>query len=699
MSLKTIFSLTLIVFFLLCGVLIVQSGLFCPCCDNQPCILLQSTAETAAESKPPAKEPAKLQPTPKADYSAVGGPSETVQLGSLDPNTGFKFQLELTSRGAAIKKATMSGFDDRDPENPQPLVLLSPIETGNDEILSMANGSLEFVDEKFRFPLNRLNWKTLDVEKGENGQQSVTFEALLKNKDTGEQIARITKTYRVMPDSYDFECSVDVENLSDSSKQIRLEMTGPAGIEREDNRTDSRKLMACFRNHEGQFVSTKIDMRKFDGRKSFDEDILDVGQKNTEFLWAGITNKYFAALVIPRPQGDKDFCDWINGRLNLKGDQQIIKRPKRGIFSVLSRLFGNQSEEEKIKTGKEALFFNPDGQSGSEDENIALGLNSDAVGLGTKGADDSKVEYGYRIYIGPKDKSLFDKNDLYKKLGFVQTIDFMACCCPTAVIHPLGFGILAMMKWLHSFIPNYGVVIIIFVFLVRLMLHPLTKKSQVSMSKYSKFNSLPEVQEIRKKYGKDIMEMNRRIGELQKKHGVSHSAAITGMLPMMVQMPIWIALYGAIYASIDLRGAEFLPVWITDLSAPDALFRFKAFTVPLFGKLDSFNLLPILMGVGFYLQQKLNPSQTAASPDPQTAQQQKMMMVMMTALFPLMLYKAPSGLNLYIMSSVFAGAIEQYFIRKHIREKEEAESKGLVPVTSKTGGKVKKKKPKPFFKT
>lgn len=72
---------------------------------------------------------------------------------------------------------------------------------------------------------------------------------------------------------------------------------------------------------------------------------------------------------------------------------------------------------------------------------------------------------------------------------------------------------------------------------------------------------------------------------------------------------------------------------------------------------------------------------------------------MMTALFPLMLYKAPSGLNLYIMSSVFAGAIEQYFIRKHIREKEEAESKGLVPVTSKTGGKVKKKKPKPFFKT
>jgi membrane protein insertase Oxa1/YidC/SpoIIIJ len=87
------------------------------------------------------------------------------------------------------------------------------------------------------------------------------------------------------------------------------------------------------------------------------------------------------------------------------------------------------------------------------------------------------------------------------------------------------------------------------------------------------------------------------------------------------------------------------------------------------------------------------------STNPQAAQQQKIMKIMLPLMFPLMLYQAPSGLNLYIMSSVSAGAIEQYIIRKHIREKEEAEEKGLVPVTKKTGGKVKKKKPKPFFKT
>ena len=173
-----------------------------------------------------------------------------------------------------------------------------------------------------------------------------------------------------------------------------------------------------------------------------------------------------------------------------------------------------------------------------------------------------------------------------------------------------------------------------------------------------------------------------------------------GMLPMFVQMPIWVALWSAVYTSIDLRGAAFLPFWITDLSAPDALVRFSTVTVPLLGwKVDAFNLLPILMGIAFYLQQKLTPQQAAASANPQVAQQQKMMMIMMPLLFPLMLYTAPSGVNLYIMASTFAGVIEQYVIKKHIREKEEAESKGLVAVTSKTGGKVKKKKPKPFFRT
>jgi len=243
-------------------------------------------------------------------------------------------------------------------------------------------------------------------------------------------------------------------------------------------------------------------------------------------------------------------------------------------------------------------------------------------------------------------------------------------------------------------VPNYGIIIILLVLLVRTLLHPLTKKGQVSMMKMSKLG--PKVEEIKKKYGSNPTEMNKRVMEMYKEQGAN---PMLGFMPMLIQMPIWISLYSAINASIDLRGAKFLPFWITDLSAPDMLFTFPVVTVPLLGwNIDAFNLLPILLAVGMVFQQKLmSPAQNAAM-NPQMAQQQKMMLIMMPAMMLIFLYTAPSGLNLYIMASTFGGIIEQKVIKKHIKEQEEKEKYGKVPVTAKTGGKVKKKKPKPMFK-
>ena len=199
------------------------------------------------------------------------------------------------------------------------------------------------------------------------------------------------------------------------------------------------------------------------------------------------------------------------------------------------------------------------------------------------------------------------------------------------------------------------------------------------MSKMSKL--APRAEEIKKKYGNNKTEMNKQMMALYKEQGAS---PIMGFLPMLLQMPIWIALWSAVNASVDLRGEGMLPFWITDLSMPDALFPLG---IPLpfgFDPIESFNLLPLLMGVAFYAQQKMMPIQAAAAANPQMAQQQKMMQIMMPILFPLMLYTVPSGVNLYIMTSTFAGVVEQKIIRKHIKEKEEADAVGLVAVTSKT---------------
>jgi YidC/Oxa1 family membrane protein insertase len=592
-----------------------------------------------------------LQTPPQPAFIAVGGSPKTVTLGSLDPNTGFKFLIDITSRGAGVSDVKLSEFSDLDQKNPQPLVILSPtVNLDGTPAYSMAT-RLIILDNQFQFRLDKLDWIAADVET-DSSAQAARFEAIIKDKATGQPAIKLTKTYRVTTNIYDIDCDLAVENLSSDEHKIQFEMTGPAGIKRDDPRTDPRRAIAAFRDTKGEIVSTALTIDKL--KKAAKPEDRQLTQHNTGFLWAAIACKYFAAIVIPTPDANMNFCNWI--------------------------------------TDKSGWFANPDGdtQSGSGDETIGINLKSTIITLAPAGSKTLK----FKLFLGPKDKSLFDK--LYKNLGFVHTMDFMACCCPLAIIHPLAFGILWTLKWLYTFIPNYGIVIIILVLIVRLILHPLTRLSQVSMSKYAKFNALPEVVEIRKQYGKNMMEMNRRIGEVQKKYGVSHSAAVMGMLPTMVQMPIWIALYGAVYASIDLRGAQFLPFWITDLSAPDALFKFKAITLPMFGIIDSFNLLPLLMGVAFFLQQKLTPTQTAA--DPQTAQQQKIMMFMMPVMFPLMLYTSPSGLNLYIMASVFGGVIEQYLIKKHIDKQGQLEAENFVPVTSKTGGKVKKHKPKPFFK-
>ncbi len=667
---KSVLILIVAGFVVLCGGLIIESGLFSPFRDlsltgfsgsagQKPCILL---AQTASDKQPSVAD---TQPSGGAQLQALDVPTlsadhaepKTVTLGSIDPNSGFKFLLELTTKGASITKATFSEFDDRDYKNPQPLVILSPVNLPDGrQILSMANGQVVFPQQQLQLPLDKLHWRSFEVEKAEDGSQTARFEAVIKVQGTNKQVCKLIKTYRMTVGSYMLDCDLAIENLSDSEQKLLFHLTGPSGLGREDVSRDMRRAMAGFREPKGQITSVLL---KLNAKKLYNAggiDTAELTKPGAGFLWVAATNKYFAAILVPVPQQDKDYCDWV--------------------------------------TNKQGTFYNPDAdkRADSGDETVGVSLSTATAKLAPAGQADSTIAYKFQLYLGPKDKSLFDKNELYRKLGFAQTIDFLACCCPASIISPLAFGILALMKWMYAFFHNYGVVIIMLVFLMRLVMHPITKKSQVSMSKMSKL--APKAEEIKKKYANNKAEMNKQMMALYRKQGAS---PVMSMLPMMVQMPIWIALWSAVYTGIELRGAPFLPFWITDLSAPDALVRFSTVTVPLLGwKIDSLNLLPILMGVAFYLQQKLTPQQAAANP--QVAQQQKMMMIMLPLLFPLMLYKAPSGVNLYIMASTFAGVIEQYVIKKHIREREQAEEKRLVAATSKTGGKTKKKKPKPFYK-
>jgi len=220
---------------------------------------------------------------------------------------------------------------------------------------------------------------------------------------------------------------------------------------------------------------------------------------------------------------------------------------------------------------------------------------------------------------------------------------------------------------------------------VRTILHPLTKKSQVNMMKMSKAMQTmkPELDKLKLKYKDDQQALNRETMALYKEKGVN-PANVLGCLPMALQMPIWVALYAMLYFAIELRGQPgFYGVFqaisgghwafLADLSNPDRFIRFTSHPVilnyPLLNSLDfsTLNILPLLMGIMYFLQQQL---MTPPATDEKSAQQQKMMKFMML-LFPIFLYSAPSGLNLYILASSSAGIIDSYIVRKHVKKLEE----------------------------
>jgi len=674
----------------------------------------QETPAVEAQPQPQPQPPVTLAaaapaavPSELAQLSAVSAPRQTRTLGLLydkcrrsDDPTRYKYQVELTSAGAGIASVTLSEFDDRKHENPEPLKLIGPIVDGRRTIVPLAcqNLKLAYESEDFgptSFPLDRLSWKIV----GDPTPDEVRFEAVVGKRSAeaangmGTPILRLVKTYRLAPGTYDLECGITAENLADRPIKVQFEIVGPSGIEREAIRMEDRKIIGGFLDKKGAVawarkemmagVWGKTLMRQVGLRDSTENyrkamlsgtetersnaryDVLigrnlSASAKPARFLWAGLANKYFAMIIRPVPAGTEQACEWI-------GDQT-------------------------------AWYHNPDGdaRAASGDENVSTIVSIQPISLAAAGTSGATRQLNFQLYLGPKDRDLFGKTPLYKQLGYFYTIDFSGCCCPSCIIRPLAFGILWSMKAMFNAmgpLGNYGVVIMILVFIVRLLLHPVTKKSQVSMSAMQKLG--PKMEQLKAQYADSPMEMQKKVRELYRETGVNPAM---GIAPVLLQMPIWIALWSAVDSSIDLRGAGFLPFWITDLSAPDALFRFKEVAIPLLGwKISSVNLLPLLMGFVMYIQQKMMPT-PGAQTNPQVAQQQKIMMILMPVMFPIMLYTGPSGVNLYIMSSMAAGVIEQKIIKKHIEQRDAEKAQGLVPVTSKTGGKFKKPKAKPMFK-
>lgn len=343
---------------------------------------------------------------------------------------------------------------------------------------------------------------------------------------------------------------------------------------------------------------------------------VDVGNKRTKLIrtapkefpsknesvgiiWTGSTNKYFATILKPV---SSDSVASINAQA----------------FDVMGAL-----TNEKADTG---------------DFMVSLQTNKFRI------PPHQSVKHSYLYFAGPKKEEVlehYDTLDALLSYGWLTLISKM---------------LLAFLNAVHRVIPNYGISIIVLTIIIKAILFPLTRKSQLSMFRMQQLQ--PMVSQLKEKYKHDKQRMGKEQMLLFKKHGAN---PMSGCLPMVLQLPVFFALFRTLQLSFEMRQAPFM-FWINDLSRPDTLMILP-FTIPFLG--NALNILPLIMTCASFAQMKLTPKAPAA--DSQAQAQQKMMSFM-PIMFAFILYHMPSGLTVYWTTSTIFSIIESLVIRRSIKK-------------------------------
>jgi YidC/Oxa1 family membrane protein insertase len=237
-------------------------------------------------------------------------------------------------------------------------------------------------------------------------------------------------------------------------------------------------------------------------------------------------------------------------------------------------------------------------------------------------AGEDQIETSLRLYVGPKEYS-----ELSQVEGMKGLIDY-------GFFKIFAYPLLELLRFFYRIFHNYGIAIILLTLVVRALFYPLSLKSYRSMKSMQKLQ--PQIQALREKYKDDMGRFNQEQMALFKSHKVN---PMGGCLPMLVQLPVFFALYTVLQNSIELFHAPFFG-WIHDLSDKDPLY-----------------ILPILMGISMFFQQKMTP---AAGLDPMQAK----MMLAMPVIFTFIMLNLPSGLTLYIFLSTLMGILQQLLINR-----------------------------------
>lgn len=334
-------------------------------------------------------------------------------------------------------------------------------------------------------------------------------------------------------------------------------------------------------------VLLRINGEDDDRDASGDDPVEKKGEGRIDYL--AIKNKYFLASILPQPKGEFYGGYVVSGRRYHIEDQGVLEKY-------------NMSVQIPYRSG---------------DKN-----------------------FQFRILVGPLDY------DLVSGYGLEASIELGW----KFIVRPIGeFFMLPIFKLIHKFIPNFGIAIIIFSILMKIILYPLSISQMRSSQKMQII--APEVNALREKYKDEPQKQQQETMKLYSQYGIN---PMGGCLPLLLQMPILYALWTVLRGSIDLRQAHFF-LWITDLSLPDVLFHLP---FSLLG-LKFISGLALLMGITLYFQQKMTMT------DPR----QKALIYIMPIMFTFLFSNFPSGLNLYYFMFNLLSIGHQIYLNKYSRKK------------------------------
>ncbi len=549
-------------------------------------------------------------------------------LGSIDKKSDYAMALDLSPNGASIASATLNQFK-RAVDSDDPYKFETPYSGEGALTLPLATRSVTIGGNEVA--LWDVPWKLVS-----QSTNSATFEVVVADP-SGKPALRIQKTFEVPTKTtpnqgYEVTVNQTVENLSSAPLSVSVNFTGPTQPVREVTRGPDHQVLGAYVDEDIIKIEPHIADALVKEKSTVD---LTKSSKGLPLQWTGISGAYF----------------------------QTIVRPDAPAGSAFAHV--------------QAQSLNP--YDPSDQINVALDYQYVTKTL----APSAQESLPLKVFLGPKMRSMLN-GPYYSKfpLSYDETLVLTSGMCAFCTFQWLIDILVRLLGIFHFVLRDWGLAIIGLVVLVRLILHPITKRSQVSMMKMSKMG--PEMEKLKKKYADDKDELNKQMMTFYKQQG---AGPILGCLPLFLQMPIWIALWSALQSTFELRQAPFLWgfTWIKDLSKPDRLIGFHPIPLPFGLHIDAINLLPLLMAVVTWINQKYTPQAIAATPE---QEQQQKMMKWMSLVIPLMFYNMPSGLNLYYVTSMALGIVESKRIRDHIKEREEAEKEGKVIVDA---GKKKKK--------